>query len=147
MQLSTKARYAARAMMELSIYYGQGPTLLKNIAQKQNISEKYLEQLMAPLRASGLIYTIRGNKGGYVLGRDPKHITLYEVINIVEGSLAPVPCVDKVDMCERWESCASRRVWVRLKERMTTELQSINLADLAKSQELIYQELDLEPQA
>ena len=144
MQLSTKARYAARAMMELAICYGQGPTLLKNIAQKQNISEKYLEQLMAPLRASGLIYTMRGNKGGYLLGRDPKHITLYEVINIVEGSLAPVACVDKVEMCRRWERCATRQVWVRLKERLVTELQSVSLADLAESQENIYKELGLQ---
>jgi Rrf2 family transcriptional regulator, cysteine metabolism repressor len=143
MQLSTKARYAARAMMELAIYYGQGPTLLKNIAHKQNISEKYLEQLMAPLRASGLIYTMRGNKGGYVLGRDPKEITLYEVINVVEGSLAPVPCVDKAEMCQRWEFCATRQVWVKLKERLAAELQSINLADLAESQELIYKELGI----
>ena len=144
MQLSTKARYAARAMMELAICYGQGPTLLKNIAQKQNISEKYLEQLMAPLRASGLIYTMRGNKGGYVLGREPKHITLYEIINIVEGSLAPVPCVDKVEMCQRWERCATRQIWVKLKERLVAELQAINLADMAQSQEQIYKELGLE---
>ncbi|HOL16774.1 MAG TPA: Rrf2 family transcriptional regulator [Bacillota bacterium] len=135
MQLSTKARYAARAMMELALSYGQGPMLLKNIAQRQNISEKYLEQLMAPLRASGLIYTMRGNKGGYVLGRDPKEITLYDVISIVEGSLAPVPCVDKVEMCERWENCATRKVWVRLKDCLTAELKAISLADLAASQE------------
>ena len=135
MQLSTKARYATRAMMELAQTYGQGPVLLKNIAQRQNISEKYLEQLMAPLRASGLIFTMRGNKGGYVLGRDPKEITLYDVISIVEGSLAPVPCVDKVEMCERWENCATRKIWVRLKDRLTAELKAINLADLAASQE------------
>lgn len=78
MQLSTKARYSARAMIELAARYGQGPTLLKDIARKQGISEKYLEQLMAPLRASGLIFTLRGNRGGYVLGRDPSEITLYK---------------------------------------------------------------------
>ncbi len=137
MQLSTKARYATRAMMELARTYGQGPVLLKNIAKRQNISEKYLEQLMAPLRASGLIFTMRGNKGGYVLGREPREITLYDVISIVEGSLAPVPCVDKVEMCERWENCATRKIWVRLKERLTAELRAISLAELAASQEQI----------
>jgi len=100
--------------------------------------EKYLEQLMAPLRASGLIYTMRGNKGGYVLGRDPKEITLYDVISIVEGSLAPVPCVDKVEMFERWENCATRKVWVRLKERLTAELKAIRKRSLTGHQQADY---------
>jgi Rrf2 family transcriptional regulator, cysteine metabolism repressor len=144
MQLSTKARYAARAMMELAVQYGKGPTLLKEIAQRQEISEKYLEQLMAPLRASGLIYTLRGNKGGYVLGRDPQTVTLYEVINIVEGSLAPVPCVDKEEICQRSAFCATRRVWVTVKERIVDELGSISLSELASRQTQIYEELGID---
>ncbi|MEW5783520.1 MAG: Rrf2 family transcriptional regulator [Bacillota bacterium] len=135
MQLSTKARYAARAMIELAVYYGQGPTLLKEISQRQQLSEKYLEQLMAPLRASGLIYTLRGNKGGYILGKDPREITLYEVINIVEGSLAPVPCVDKAEMCQRAPSCVTRQVWVDLQKKIVDELKAVSLADLAAKQE------------
>ncbi|HOP68162.1 MAG: Rrf2 family transcriptional regulator [Dethiobacteria bacterium] len=137
MQLSTKARYSARAMIELAARYGQGPTLLKDIARKQGISEKYLEQLMAPLRASGLIFTLRGNRGGYVLGRDPSEITLYEIINIVEGSLAPVPCVDKEQLCERTSYCVTREVWRRLKEVIIKELQGITLKELASKQEEI----------
>ncbi len=143
MQLSTKARYAARAMMELAAEYGNGPTLLKVIAQRQEISEKYLEQLMAPLRASGLIYTMRGNKGGYVLGRNPQEVTLYDVINIVEGSLAPVPCVDKAEICQRSDHCATRRVWITVKEKITGELNSITLSDLAARQAHIDEELGI----
>ncbi len=135
MQLSTKARYAARAMMELAAQYGQGPTLLKDIAQKQEISDKYLEQLLAPLRSSGIIYTMRGNKGGYVLGKDPREVSLYEVVNIVEGSLAPVPCVDRPEICQRSPSCVTREVWVGLKGRIVDELKSISLAQLAAKQD------------
>jgi Rrf2 family protein len=131
MQLSTKARYATRAMIELASRYGQGPTLLKEVAQSQEISEKYLEQLMAPLRAAGLIYTLRGNKGGYILGRDPREINLYSVISVVEGSLAPVPCVDKAEICHRASFCVARKVWSDLKAKIIGELESLNLAELA----------------
>lgn len=133
--LSTKARYAVRAMTELSYSYQQGPVLLRDIARRQQISAKYLEQLMAPLRACGLLYTMRGSKGGYVLGRDPEKVTLYEVITVVEGSLAPVPCVDNSSLCDRVEFCAAREVWERLKDKIAGELQSVSLADLARRQE------------
>lgn len=143
MQLTTKSRYAIRAMMELASHKEQSPLLLKEIAQRQDISEKYLEQLMAPLRASKLIYTMRGKKGGYMLGRDPRQITLYEIINVVEGSLAPVPCVDHVEICNRAKICAAREVWVRLQKMISQELRSINLAELAARQEQKLDELGI----
>ena len=90
---------------------------------------------MAPLRASGLIYTLRGNKGGYILGKEPQEITLYDVINPVEGSLAPVPCVDQAGFCARSGFCAARQVWVDLKEKIIGELKSISLSDLVLRQE------------
>jgi Rrf2 family transcriptional regulator, cysteine metabolism repressor len=135
MQLSTKARYAVRAMIELAVNYGKGPTLLKEIASRQEISEKYLEQLMGPLRAAGLIYTLRGNKGGYILGKDPREVTVYCVVSVVEGSLAPVPCVDKAEICHRAPFCVSRNVWSDLKEKIIANLESVNLAELAAKQE------------
>lgn len=134
MQLSTRARYAVRAVTELAVCYGQGPVLLKNIAKKQGISEKYLEQLLAPLRVSGLIYTRRGNKGGYLLGKDPRELSIYDVISQVEGSLAPAPCVDRQDYCERSSSCVTRRVWVDLNEKIMAELKATNFSRLAEQQ-------------
>jgi Rrf2 family protein len=140
MQLSTKARYAVRAMIELAVNYGKGPTLLKEIATRQEISEKYLEQLMGPLRAAGLIYTLRGNKGGYILGKDPREVTVYNVISVVEGSLAPVPCVDKAEICHRAPFCVARNIWSDLKTKIIIQLDSVSLAELAASQEKINME-------
>ena len=138
MQLSTKARYAARALVELALSYGEGPVKLKDVAGKQNISLKYLEQVMFPLRINGYVKTHKGSQGGYTLSRPPEKINLYEVIQCVEGSLSTVDCVDNPDLCERVELCVTRNVWVGLKEAIYTELSSITLDELAKKQSLLY---------
>ena len=138
MQLSTRARYAVRAMIELAIRYGEGPVLLKDVASHQEISDKYLEQLLAPLRAQGFIHTLRGNRGGYVLAIPPEDVTLYDVIEVVEGSLAPVSCVDKPAVCSRIDKCVTRNVWVNIKTLIKEELESIDLATLAKQQQELY---------
>jgi len=134
LQLSTRARYAVRAMIELSIRYGEGPVLLKDVAHEQEISDKYLEQLLAPLRAKGFIHTIRGNKGGYVLAKPPEEISLYDVIEVVEGSLAPVSCVDNPGVCGRLDRCVTRKVWSNVKARIKEELEAVDLATLAREQ-------------
>ncbi len=138
MQLSTKARYAARALVELALSYGEGPVKLKDVAGKQNISLKYLEQVMFPLRINGYVKTHKGSQGGYTLSRPPEKINLYEVIQCVEGSLSTVDCVDNPDLCERVELCVTRNVWVGLKEAIYKELSSITLDELAKKQSLLY---------
>ncbi len=138
MQLSTRARYAARAVIELAGKHGQGPVQLKDIAECQSISDKYLEQLLSPLRAKGIIRTIRGNKGGYLLARPPEDVTLYEIIETVEGKLAPVPCVNNPDMCERHGQCIMTDIWSDLKDIITKELSSKNLAELVSLQEEKY---------
>ncbi len=135
MQLSTKARYAVRAMIELAGEFGKGPLQLKQVAKRQDISDKYLEQVMAPLRTQGIVYTRKGNRGGYALARPPEQITLYEIVYAVEGSMAPVPCVDNTSLCARVNICASRDLWERLKHLIGNELKSMNLADLAAEQE------------
>lgn len=132
MQLSTRARYAVRAMIELSVRHGDGPVMLKDIAHCQEISDKYLEQLLAPLRAKGFIRTIRGNRGGYFLAKPAEEISLYDIIEVVEGSMAPVNCVDNPEGCSRYNICVTRDIWSRLKEVIVGELKSINLASLAK---------------
>ncbi|MEW5919579.1 MAG: Rrf2 family transcriptional regulator [Bacillota bacterium] len=135
MQLSTRARYAARAMLELAANYGEGPLQLKEIAKKQEISEKYLEQVLISLRKEGFIHTQKGNRGGYMLAVSPREITLYDVIRSVEGSLAPVACVDNTALCGRSDQCVTRDIWSRLKEKIIAELSSTTLADLVLEQE------------
>ena len=135
MQLSTRARYATRAMLELAASYGEGPLQLKEIAKKQQISAKYLEQVLVALRKAGYIHTQKGNRGGYMLAVPPREITLYDVISTVEGSLAPVACVDNTALCQRSGHCVTREVWGRLKNKIIGELASTTLADLVLAQE------------
>jgi len=134
MQLSTKARYAVRALVQLALQHGNKPVKLKDIASKQNISLKYLEQVMFPLRVSGYVKTHKGSQGGYVLARTPEQLNLYEIVQCVEGSLCLVDCVDSPELCERVKKCAVRGVWVGLKEAIYNELSSTSLAELAEKQ-------------
>lgn len=135
MQLSTKVRYAARAMIELALNYKDEPIQLNDIACSQSISVKYLEQIMAPLRAKGFVRTQKGSKGGYHLAINPKDITLYDIVESIEGSMAPVSCVDDKNACKRSATCVTISVWKRLKDVVKTELQSKTLADLAAEQQ------------
>ncbi len=138
MQMSTKVRYASRAMIELALNYKVEPVQLNDIASKQGISVKYLEQIMAPLRARGIVRTQKGSRGGYHLALKPENITLCDIVESIEGSLAPVACVDNGDSCERSEMCVTRSVWVRVKDAITNELKAKTLAELAAEQESLY---------
>jgi len=140
LQLSTKVRYAARAMIELAVNYNTNPVQLNDIACKQDISVKYLEQIMAPLRARGFVRTQKGSRGGYHLAANPDNITLYDIVESVEGSIAPVSCVDNDESCERAVRCVTRSVWSNVKEAMKKELQSHTLRELANQQEKLYRE-------
>lgn len=140
MRLSTKARYAARALVELALRYGEGPVKLKDVSEKQGISLKYLEQVMFPLRVGGFVKTVKGSQGGYLVARPPDSVTLLEIVECVEGSIAPVDCVDSADLCSRAESCATRDAWVGLKNVIRNELAGVSLADLAAKQRKIYSE-------
>lgn len=137
MQLSTKARYAARAMVELALEYNQDPVKLKDIARRQDISLKYLEQVMFPLRVSGFVKTLKGSKGGYTLARPPEQVTLLDLVECVEGRVSPVECADNPDLCTRSEICPTHPAWVSLKEAMKKELGRISLAELASRQKEI----------
>ncbi len=134
MRLSTKARYAARAMIELAINYRGEPVKLKDIAHNQEISIKYLEQLMNPLRVNGFVSTQKGSRGGYTLVIPPDQITLYDIVHCVEGSLAPTDCVNNPGVCGRVDQCVTRSVWSRLHEVIVKELQSETLDSLAEEQ-------------
>lgn len=134
MRLSTKARYAARAMTELAVRSGRDPVKLKDIAESQDISIKYLEQLMHPLRVSGFVKTLKGSRGGYTLSRAAEDITLYDIVYAVEGSLAPVDCVDDARVCKRAEKCVTRNIWVNLHRVIVDELQKVTLKEMAEKQ-------------
>ena len=130
MKLSTKGRYASRAVLDLALRYSSGPVSIKDVAQRQQISDRYLENLMAPLVSHGLVTSSRGNKGGFSLARIPGEIRLSEVISAVEGSVAPVHCVDNPEECDRSDRCVTIEVWGRLKTAITEVLDSITLQDM-----------------
>ncbi|MEG6585603.1 RrF2 family transcriptional regulator [Dendrosporobacter sp. 1207_IL3150] len=136
MKLSTKGRYGVAAMYDLALHYGQGPISLKSVAQRQGISEHYLEQLMGALRKAGYVKSIRGSQGGYTLTKDPTQITVGDIITIMEGPIAPVDCVltDEAEntYCERAGACVTRGVWAKVRDSINNVLDSISLADLCR---------------
>ena len=135
MKLSTKARYGTRAMLELAKSYGKKPLSIREIAKNQEISEKYLEHLLASLKAAGFIKSSRGTKGGYTLTKPPEEIRLSQIVQVLEGSVAPVDCVENEKACSRCGFCATRDVWALIKQSIDNVLYSITLADLARRQE------------
>ncbi len=132
MRLSTKARYATRALIELARHYEGGPLRLRDIASRQGISSKYLEQVLFPLNIQGLVRTRKGSGGGHFLGKVPEEINLAEIVRIVEGSLAPVECVENPRICDRAEHCEARQIWCRLGDVIVKELESITLKELSR---------------
>ena len=134
MKLSTRGRYGTRALLELALHQGEGPVLLKDIAQRQQISVQYLEHLITPLVASGIVRSTRGAKGGVSLAKSPEQVKLSEVIQLLEGSIAPVECVSNPEACDRSELCVTRDIWSELKRAMDGVLESVTLQDLAERQ-------------
>lgn len=134
MKLSTRGRYGTRALLDLAMHYGEGPVQLKDIARRQQISVAYLEHLITPLIAGGILKSTRGSRGGVSLLRPPHEIKLSEVLQILEGSIAPVECVDSPDTCPRSGICAARDIWGELKKAMGNVLESTTLQDLVERQ-------------
>lgn len=110
-------------MMELAVKFGEGPTSLKSIAERNQLSEHYLEQLVAPLRNAGLVKSIRGAYGGYILSKDPETITSGDIIRILEGPISPVDFTEEDDP-------AKRQLWLRIRDSIADVLDSTTLADL-----------------
>jgi len=130
MKLSTRTRYGMRAIIELAESNRKGPLQLKVIAQHQDISAKYLEQLMVMLKSAGFVRSIRGSRGGYVLAKAPNQIKLSDVFHCLEGPITTVECVENEDYCQRAADCAARRVWTQVQEAIEGVLQSITLQDV-----------------
>ena len=134
MKLSTRGRYSTRLMMELALHFGEGPILLKDISKVQDISLKYLGQLIIPLKIAGLIKSTRGSHGGYFLSKPPEKIKLSEVISAVEGPIAFTECVDNPDICYRSKTCAARDVWEKATEQFNKTLGDITIAEMMNRQ-------------
>lgn len=132
MKLSTKGRYGLRAMLDMALSEEAGPIASHTIAKRQDISERYLEQLLIPLKQSGLVKSIRGSQGGYILGRAPKDISVGDIIRVLEGPLAPVDCVNELnpDDCKRADSCVTRIIWAKVRDSIAEVLDSYSLEDL-----------------
>jgi Rrf2 family protein len=134
MRLSTKGRYGVRALVDIALNSNGGPVLLKDIAKRQDVSAQYLEHLVAPLIRAGILRSIRGAKGGIVLARPPEEIRLSRVIDVLEGSVAPVECVDNPALCTRSDECVTRDVWTDIKAAIMGVLESLTLRDLMDRQ-------------
>lgn len=134
MKLSTKGRYGLKAMIDLAVHSIDGQVALKSIAERQELSENYLEQLFALLKKAKLVKSIRGSQGGYMLSRDAKMITVGDILRALEGSLAPVDCVldDDSSTCKRSEACVTRNVWKKIYNKINETVDSITLNELAE---------------
>lgn len=119
-------------MLDLVEHYQQGPIPLKDVAQRQSISEKYLWQVINPLKSAGLIIPIRGAHGGYVLARKPQEISVRDIITVLEGPLALVECMEKKNRCKRVADCMAHDMWVEIGEKLDRTLREISLADIVE---------------
>lgn len=132
MKLSTRSRYGVRLMVELALDDSGSPMFLKDIARKEEISEKYLSLIVLPLKDCGLVRSVRGAKGGYTLARNPSEITLEEIVRALEGDMSLVECVRDEALCPRSALCPSRELWVGLSAKISSVLASVTLEDLAR---------------
>ena len=133
LKLSTRARYGMRAMLDLAVNGEGGLVLLKDVAERQGISKRYLEHMMTLLRNKGLVVAERGARGGYRLARKPEEIGLDEIFEALEGEIAPVECVRDASICERAGDCAVRDLWDDMTRAMRSVLEGETLADLRRS--------------
>lgn len=134
MKISTRGRYGIRLMLSLALHYNKGHIPLRAIAKQQDISEKYLEQIINPLTKAGFTMSFRGAQGGYSLAMAPNQITVGAILRVLEGSLSPVDCLDNND-CSRIDSCASLSLWQKMKDAVDEIVDHTTLADLVDEYE------------
>lgn len=133
MKISTKGRYAVRVMLDLAINNTGEYIKVKDIAARQEISEKYLEQIISVLNKAGYVKSVRGAQGGYKIARDPKEYTVGMILRLTEGSLNPVSCLDDdVNECERCDTCETLAVWRELAKAINSVVDGVTVADLVE---------------
>ena len=131
MKISTKGRYALRLMLDLGLNNTGNPVSLKDVAARQGISDKYLEQIISVLNKAGYVRSIRGAQGGYVLTQKPEEYTVGMILRLTEGDLTPVACVGiEAEVCERKGDCVTARIWEKIYEAVSDVVDGITLADL-----------------
>ena len=131
MKISTKGRYALRLMLDLAMHNDGNPVRIKDIAERQEVSDKYLEQIISNLNKAGYVKSIRGPQGGYKLSKDPSYYTVGMILRLTEGSLAPVACLDdEVNECVRQENCATLKLWKQLDEAIKSVVDTVTLEPL-----------------
>ena len=134
LKLTTKGRYGVRLMLDLALHDGQGPVPLRDIARRQDISEKYLWHLIPPLRDAGLIRSSRGANGGYVLAQPPSHITLKDILTVLEGRICLVDCISNPSFCPRSRNCVPKDIWRDVSETISHTLDSFTLGKMIEKQ-------------
>ncbi len=135
MKISTKGRYALRLMLDLALYEDDGYVKIKDIAKRQELSDKYLEQIITILSRAGYVKSIRGASGGYKLSKNPSEYTVGMVLRLTEGSLSPVACLDEKETeCDRYDNCATLELWKRLNDAINDVVDNMTLADLLEIQ-------------
>ena len=136
MKVSTKGRYAIRFMLDLALHNTGEPVRIKDVSARQEISDKYLEQVVAMLNKAGFVRSIRGPQGGYVLTRDPKDYTMGQILRLTEGDMVPVACLaDEVNQCARADSCVTLHFWKRLDDAISDVIDHTTLADLVEDEQ------------
>lgn len=141
MKISTKGTYGLEALVDLALHESEGPVSLKNIAERGGFSEAYILQIFLVLRRADIVTSIRGSQGGYTLSRSPSEISVGDVLEALEGPLAPVSCIikDCKNPCNRYDRCVTRNLWERIMGELSMLSRSISIADLVHS----YYEINL----
>ena len=132
MRVSTKGRYGLRTLVDIALHQSKGAVTLNDIAKRQEISVKYLWQVINPLKTSGLLSVTRGAKGGYALARRPDEIDMLEVVSTLEGPLSLVECLSSEDVCDRIDTCVARSVWMEVNQTVAKALKGITLAEVLR---------------
>ena len=134
MKVSTKGRYALRLMIDLAMHTDDGYISIKTVSQRQDISEKYLEQIIKMLSKAKLVESTRGAQGGYRLVKDPSQYTVGEIVRVTEGSLAPVECLNDDSTCENCQNCVTIEIWQNVLDAINEVVDNITLDYLVKKQ-------------
>jgi Rrf2 family protein len=132
MKLSTRSRYGTRMMLDMAQYYNEGPIPIGDIATRQDISAKYLEQILIPLKKTGYVKSVRGPKGGHMLARPPDKITVGEIVSVLEGKIDLSECIEHPNVCSRYSRCLTRSIWQEATKAMYDKLNSIALSEMIK---------------
>ncbi len=130
MKISTKGRYGLRILLDLAIHDDGTPRLIRDIAESQQISEKYISRLIIDLRKASMVRSIRGAKGGFRLAKKPEQLTLLAIVEAMEGRLSIVDCAAKPEKCCKVDTCAAQSIWEKLNEEIRTSMQKVTLQDL-----------------